>query len=84
MHQPRDTSPESHRRYIAALRRMTPEQRLVTAATMNAEIRTLAEAGVRSRHPQFGPEEVREALAERLLGRELAREVRRRRLAAAR
>ena len=46
-------------------------------AAMSAEIRTLAEAGVRSRHPEYGPDEVRAAVADILLGPDLAAAARR-------
>lgn len=67
-----DTSVEAHARYIEALRAMGPEQRLAVAAAMSSEIRTLAEAGVRSRHPELDPDGVREAVADMLLGPDLA------------
>jgi len=79
----RDTSAEAQARYVEALRRSSPEQRLAAAAAMSAEIRSLAEAGVRSRHPEYGPDEVRAAVAEILLGPQLARSARRARTAAA-
>jgi len=77
MTQPSDTSAGAHARYLEALRRATPEERLATAAAMSAEIRTLAEAGVRSRHPEYGPDEVRAAVADILLGPDLAAAARR-------
>lgn len=77
MRRPSDTSPDAQARYVNALRALTPEQRLEYAAAMSDEVRSLAEAGIRSRHPEFGPAEVRAALADMLLGPELAASVRR-------
>ncbi len=57
---------------------MTPQQRIAAAAEMSDDVRALAEAGIRSRHPQYSDEEVRLTLVEILLGRELAVKVRRR------
>ncbi len=48
---------------------MTPQQRLVAAAEMSDEIRALAEAGIRQRHPDYSEAEVRAALVAILLGR---------------
>jgi len=48
---------------------MTPQQRLVAAAEMSDEIRALAEAGIRQRHPDYAEAEVRAALVAILLGR---------------
>jgi hypothetical protein len=60
-----------------------PEQRLATAAALSDDVRALAEAGIRSRHPEFGPAEVRSAFADLVLGPELAEKVRRDRRPAA-
>jgi hypothetical protein len=84
MRHPSDTSADAHERYLEALRRATPEERLATAAAMSEEVRTLAEAGLRSRHPEFGPDEVRAAVTEILLGPDPAAKVRRGRLGPAR
>jgi len=72
MTHPSDTSAGAQARYLEALRRSTPEERLAAAAAMSAEVRTLAEAGVRSRHPEYGPDDVRAAMADILLGPDLA------------
>ena len=72
MQRPADTSAEAHERYLERLRRLSPEERLATAATLSAEVRVLAEAGVRSRHPEYGPDQVRAAVTEILLGSDSA------------
>jgi hypothetical protein len=68
-----DTSADAQARIVAALRKMSPAQRLAAAAALSDDIRALAEAGIRSRHPEFAPEEVGAAMAEILLGLDLAR-----------
>lgn len=73
MTRPSDTSVEAHALYLEGLRRSTPEQRLAAAVAMSEEVRAPTEAGVRNHHPEFGPDEVRAAPAEILLGPELAR-----------
>lgn len=83
MRHPSDTSPEAWERHLRALGRLTPEQRLAAAAAWSDDVRALAEAGIRSRHPEFGPDEVRAAMADILLGPALAEEVRRARQATA-
>lgn len=55
---------------------MTPEQRLAVAAEMSDEIRAVAEAGIRQRHPEYSDGEVRAALVAILLGREEATRLR--------
>jgi hypothetical protein len=79
MQRPSDTSSEAQARYHEALRRSTPEERLATAAALSTEVRMLVEAGVRSRHPDYGPDDIRTAVAEILLGPDLAATIRRNR-----
>jgi len=55
----RDTSLEAADRQLAELRKMSPSQRLEIAAAMTADVRRLAESGIRSRHPEFSPEQVK-------------------------
>jgi hypothetical protein len=69
---PLDTSPAARRRQIQAVRAIPPAERLRIADEMSAEVRALAEAGIRRRHPDALPETVAQLLAERLLGRDLA------------
>lgn len=79
-----DTSMTARERQLGAFRRMTPEQRLAVAAEMSDEIRAVAEAGIRHRHPAYSDDEVRAALVVILLGREEAIRGRARRVSAAR
>lgn len=47
----------NHGIYLEALRRMTPEQRLLKAFELTEQSRDLLRAGVRSRFPDAGPAE---------------------------
>jgi alpha-galactosidase/6-phospho-beta-glucosidase family protein len=80
MFRARDTSDGAFKRQLAAFRAMTPAERLAVGAAMSEEIRVLAEAGIRDRHPTYTEAQVADALAEILLGRELAEKVGRLRL----
>ena len=73
-----DTSGEAHARQLEAWRQMTPEERLAVAAEMSDALRRLVEAGVRSRHHDDAGPQVQAAIAEALLGPELAADLRRR------
>jgi hypothetical protein len=77
----RDTSDAAFERQLEAIRALTPGERLAIAAGMSDEIRFLAEAGIRDRHPDFSDRQVADALAQILLGPELAGKVDRARLA---
>jgi hypothetical protein len=73
-----DTAAEAHARQLEAWRRMTPGERLAVAAEMSDALRRLVEAGARSRHPDDAEAQVQAAVAEALLGPELAAVLRRR------
>jgi hypothetical protein len=74
---PADTSAEAHEVQLQVWRRMTPSERADAALALSLSMRDLARAGIRSRHPDYTPEQVERALlgllypglAERALGR---------------
>jgi hypothetical protein len=65
---PLDTSVDAYHRQMDAYRSMTPAERLRLAAEMSADIRALAEAGIRRRHPDWSADESAAELA-RILAR---------------
>lgn len=70
---PADTSREAHEVQLAIYRRMSPEQKLQLAIRMSEEVREVAADGIRARHPEYGPDEVRFALWRMLHGDDLFR-----------
>ncbi len=70
-----DTDPDAGARYAARLRALGPAERLAIVAGLDRGVRTLAEAGIRERHPNAGDDEVRCRLAVRIYGREVARRI---------
>jgi hypothetical protein len=72
MGRPIDTSVDADERQRDAFRSMTAGDRLQLAATMSAEVGALAESGISRRHPEYSREQRQAALAEILLGRDLA------------
>lgn len=80
MPRPVDTSPDAWRAHLEALRRMTGGERVARAFELSEAARTISQAGIRHRHPDWSDERVRDALMELLLGKELARALRRSRL----
>lgn len=81
---PLDTSVDADRRLAEAIRALSTAERLRLADVMSAEVRALAEAGIRRRRPHSTSTEVEIALAEIVLGHDLAAAARRARLARAR
>jgi hypothetical protein len=67
-----DTQPEAERAYIELLRNASAWRKLELVGQINETVRVLALSGLRQRHPDSSPEELRCRLAEMLLGRELA------------
>jgi hypothetical protein len=63
---------------------MRPKDRVQAALEMTEHVREIARAGVRARHPDWTLSQVEDAVAELLLGTELARTARERRIALAR
>ena len=76
----RDTTPEAWRVQLEILRRMTGPERVAKAFEMSDAARSVSEAGIRHRHPEWSDEQVRDALLDLLLGEKLANAVRRSRL----
>ena len=71
---PHDTDAQAHARQMDAYRRMSGSERVAVVFRLNEWARRTAEAGIRSRHPDYGEEEVRMALRRLWLGDELTRE----------
>lgn len=67
-----DTSAVAVARYHDLLRAQTAPQRLEQTNALIAAVRELAVAGLRARHPDASPEELRKRLTVRLYGREVA------------
>ncbi len=68
----RDTDPRAARTYRRLLDRATPGERLAQAVRLSASARSLAEAGLRRRHPEAGDDELRWRLASLCYGRTFA------------
>lgn len=70
-----DTTTAARARQLQVFRQMTPAERVALAVEMSEEIRAVAEAGIRRRHPEHTDDEVRAALLVIVLGRESAAHV---------
>jgi len=68
-----DTSSEAREVQLEAVRRMPPEERLQRGLELTELVRELLAAGVRARHPEYSPEEVRLTVIRIVLGEELFR-----------
>ena len=71
-----DTAPQRKQRYYELLRAQTPEQRLLSAISLSEDVRALAKAGIRLRHPEADEREVKRRLIAVLYGEEFLRHLR--------
>lgn len=62
-----DHERNAHARQVAIYRAMTPQQRLQQTLRMNRSMRTLMAVGFRDRNPSWTEEQVRHAVANRIL-----------------
>ena len=67
-----DTRPEAEAVLIGMLRQAPPWRKLHMVGQLNQTVRTLALSGLRQRHPEATPQELRRRLADLLLGPDLA------------
>ncbi len=63
----RDHERDAYAHQVAFYRAMSPQQRLQQALRMNRSMRTLMAAGFRDRNPSWTDEQVRHAVADRIL-----------------
>ena len=70
---PHDTDEDAHQRQTDAYRRMSGRERVAVSFRLNELARRMAEAGIRSRHPDYTEDQVRWALRRLWLGDELTR-----------
>lgn len=70
-----DTRPEARQVQIELLRQAPAWRKLELVGQMNQTVTALALSGLRRRHPDATPEELRRRLADLVLGRELAAKV---------
>jgi hypothetical protein len=73
----RDTSPKANARYFELLRQAGPGRRLEICLGLSRATRELAIAGIKQAHPDrlLSDHELRQMLAQRLYGVEVARRV---------
>jgi hypothetical protein len=70
-----DTNPKIEKMQIEIIRRMPAWKKVSVMDGLNETVRALAVAGIKQRQPEATPEQIRRALAEIILGPELARKV---------
>jgi hypothetical protein len=70
-----DTDPRIEKIQIEIIRRMPPWKKLTLVDDLNETVKALAISGLKQRHPNASPEQIRRMLAELMLGAELAGKV---------
>ena len=72
---PLDTTIEAARKQFEILRRLGPEARLKMAFELSDNLRSLVEAGVRQRHPDFDEQRVQQEVLRLMVGEALFRQI---------
>lgn len=70
-----DTHPQMEALQIELIRHMPAWKKMAMVDSLNETVKALALGGLRQRHPDATPEQLRRMLAEMMLGAELARKV---------
>ena len=68
---PRDTTPEAMLKHYEVLRRLGPSGRAAMTFELSDNVRSLVEAGVHDRHPDWNTDWVRREVLRLMLGDEL-------------
>jgi hypothetical protein len=68
---PRDTTLDAHEAQLRCYRRMSGSEKVALAAQLSEDVRDIAMAGIRARHPEYSDREVWYALMRLLLGDDL-------------
>ncbi len=71
---PADTTLEAVRKQFEILRRLGPEVRLKMAFEMSDNLRSIVEAGVRERHPNYNEQKIKQGVLRLMIGERLYRE----------
>lgn len=70
-----DTSPGAEKIQLEIIRRMPSWKKLALVDDLNETVKAFAVSGLKQRHPDASPEQIRRKLAELVLGEELANKV---------
>lgn len=70
-----DTHPKMEALQIQVIRRMSAWKKISIVDDLNETVKAMAVSGIRQRHPNATPQEIRRMLAGLMLGEELARKV---------
>lgn len=65
---PADTTVEAVRKQFEILRRLEPEVRLKMAFEMSDNLRSIIEAGVRGRHPDYNEQKIKQGVLRLMIG----------------
>ena len=70
-----DTHPKMEALQIQVIRHMPAWKKISIVNDLNETVKAMAVSGIRQRHPNATPQEIRRVLAGLMLGEELARKV---------
>ena len=71
---PSDTSPEAFVRQIEVLRKMSIEERATMTFELSDNLRSITESGIKQRHPDYTPDQIKMAWIKLTIEPELFKE----------
>lgn len=71
----RDTDEQTEQVRLARIRQMSPEERIAGVVQLSEDMRSIAAAGIRARHPDYSATQIKLALFRLLYGDDLVRQV---------
>jgi hypothetical protein len=72
---PADTTIEAARKQFEILRRLGPEARLKMAFELSDNLRSIVEAGVRGRNPNYDEQKIKQEVLRLMIGETLFRQI---------
>jgi hypothetical protein len=71
---PHDTQPESAARQFDALKKMDINARAEMTFQLSDNLRSIVEAGIRQRHPDYSPEQITQAVLSLVMDKDIVRQ----------
>ena len=72
---PSDTTIDAARKQFEILRRLGPEARLKMAFEMSDNLRSIVEAGVKGRHPNYDEQKIKQEVLRLMIGEALFKQI---------
>ncbi len=72
---PLDTTIEAMKRQVEILRKVTPERRMEMAFELSDFLRSIVQAGVKERHPDYNEQQIQKEVLRLMIGESLFKQI---------